>query len=115
MEADPVVTNPHLYSVIFENERVRVLEYVDEPGAQSVPHEHPDSVMITLSSFSRQLSSGGATLDVELPAGTARWLGAQEHSGRNTGSTQTHVIFVELKEPALAPPTGPAQLGPTAS
>jgi hypothetical protein len=115
MEADPVVTNPHLYSVIFENERVRVLEYVDEPGAQSVSHEHPDSVMVTLNSFSRRLSSGGTSVDVEMPAGTARWLGAQEHSGKNIGSTQTHVIFVELKEPADKPSSGPAQLGPTAS
>ncbi|UMG93850.1 hypothetical protein [Nocardioides sp. TF02-7] len=30
---DPVVTNPEHYRVLFENERVRVLEYVDEPGA----------------------------------------------------------------------------------
>ena len=115
MEADPVLTNPHLYSVIFENERVRVLEYIDEPGAQSVPHEHPDSVMVTLSSFCRRLSSGGTSVDVEIPVGTARWLGAQEHSGKNTGSTQTHVIFVELKEPADKPSSGLAQLGPTAS
>jgi len=50
-----------------------------------------------------------------MPAGTARWLDAQEHYGKNTGSTQTHVIFVELKEPADNSPTRPAQLGPTAS
>ena len=77
MATDPVVSNPALYSVIFENERVRVLEYRDEPGAQSVPHDHPDSVMVTLSSFQRELASGDKRVDVELPANTARWLGAQ--------------------------------------
>ena len=30
---DPVVTDPEFYSVVFENDRVRVLEYRDEPGA----------------------------------------------------------------------------------
>jgi beta-alanine degradation protein BauB len=29
-----------------------------------------------------------------------RWLPTQEHSGENIGETETHVIFVELKEPA---------------
>ena len=29
---DPIVTNPDLDSVLFENDRVRVLEYVDQPG-----------------------------------------------------------------------------------
>lgn len=44
---DPVVANPKLYRVVFENERVRVLEYRDEPGDRTVPHSHPDSVMGT--------------------------------------------------------------------
>ena len=30
---DPTTTDPDKYSVIFENERVRVLEYRDEPGS----------------------------------------------------------------------------------
>ncbi len=115
MAIDPVVSNPELYSVIFENERVRVLEYLDHPGQESIPHDHPDSVMITLSAFSRQLASGDRTVDVEMPAATARWLGAQSHSGRNTGTTDTHCIFIELKEPPLAPRTGDPVLGPTAS
>ena len=114
---DPVVTNPGLYSVLFENDRVRVLEYHDLPGAQSVPHEHPDSVMITLSSFQRQLTLGERSVDVELDANQARWLAAQTHSGHNTGSTETHAIFVELKEPSLSPGSGSgeAPLGPVAS
>ncbi|AZI57111.1 cytoplasmic protein [Nakamurella antarctica] len=115
MNADPVSTNPHLYSVLFENERVRVLEYRDQPGERSVPHAHPDSVMITLSTFDRRLHSGEHSVDVTIPAETARWVGAQSHSGENTGSTQTHVIFVELKEPRVSAPLAQTLLGPTAS
>ncbi|KRE79374.1 cupin domain-containing protein [Arthrobacter sp. Soil763] len=113
MDQDPVVTNPELYRVVFENERVRVLDYTDRPGEKTVPHSHPDSVMVTLSSFRRRLSADGREVDVELPAGLARWLPAQSHSGENTGDTETHTIFVELKEPAKRPVDGPEPLGPS--
>ncbi|SDS17441.1 cupin domain-containing protein [Agrococcus carbonis] len=112
MDDDPVATNPQLYSVVFENERVRVLEYRDEPGAESTPHRHPDSVMVTLSDFDRRLSSGVRAVDVAMAAGQARWLPAQAHAGTNIGSTETHVIFVELKEPGPAAPPEDEPLGP---
>lgn len=97
MSRDPVDSNPDHYSVVFENDRVRVLEYIDGPGEMTTPHEHPDSVMYTLSGFRRRLYSGDAHRDVELPAGVTSWLPAQQHSGENIGNTATHVIFVELK------------------
>jgi len=53
--ADPTQTDPDEYKVVFENDRVRVLEYRDEPGQWTSPHEHPDSVMVTLSGFDRRL------------------------------------------------------------
>ncbi|MFI1991880.1 cytoplasmic protein [Actinoplanes sp. NPDC020271] len=108
---DPVVTDPRLYKVVFENERVRVLEYRDEPGDRTHPHRHPDSVMITFSAFQRRVSDGDRSVEVSLPAGAVRWVGAQEHSGHNVGDTVTHGFFVELKEPAGEPVTG-AVLGP---
>lgn len=94
---DPTVTDPDKYRTIFENDAVRVLEYTDVPGARTSPHRHPDSVMYTLSGFSRRLHLGDRTRDVELEAGQAHWLPAQTHAGENIGSTETHVIFVELK------------------
>jgi hypothetical protein len=100
MSLDPAVSNPEHYKVVFENERVRVLEYNDEPGQHTTPHIHPDSVMYTLSSFRRRLVSGETQREVELEAGTVGWLPAQEHHGENIGETATHVIFVELKDGA---------------
>ncbi|MGH7630232.1 MAG: cytoplasmic protein [Gemmatimonadales bacterium] len=96
---DPTLTNPDLYKVVFENDRVRVLEYLDKPGDRTAPHEHPDSVMVTLSNITRRISSGGRAVDVNLPAEQARWLDAQERAGENTGDSETHAIFIELKEP----------------
>lgn len=107
---DPAVTDPDLYRVIFENDRVRVLEYRDEPGDQTHAHRHPDSVMYTLSAFRRRVHAGDRSVEVDLPAGAVRWVGAQEHSGHNIGETPTHTLFVELKEPAPAP--GRSVLGP---
>lgn len=97
MSLDPIVSNPDHYKVVFENERVRVLEYQDRPGERTTPHAHPDSVMYTLSAFRRRLVSGDVQREVDLDAGTVSWLPAQEHHGENIGETPTHVIFVELK------------------
>lgn len=44
MTLDPVAGNPTHYSVLFENDRVRVLDYLDALGDKTTPHEHPDSV-----------------------------------------------------------------------
>ncbi|WP_121255696.1 cupin domain-containing protein [Nocardioides ferulae] len=97
MDLDPVVTNPRHYRVVLENERVRVLEYTDQPGDQTTPHRHPDSVMYALSSFRRRLVSGETQREVTLEEGATTWLPAQEHHGENIGETPTHVLFVELK------------------
>ncbi len=115
MNDDPAATNPNLYHVVMENDRVRVLEYRDVPGDRTTPHGHPDSVMITASGFRRRLSSGGHESEVELAPGLVRWLDAQEHVGENIGETPTHVFFVELKEPAPGSDrTDEPRLGPTA-
>ncbi|TNC22194.1 cupin domain-containing protein [Amycolatopsis alkalitolerans] len=110
---DPVVTDPRLYRVVWENERVRVLEYRDAPGDMTHLHGHPDSVMVTLSSFQRVISAEGREVPVELEAGQVRWLDAQEHQGRNAGRTETHALFVELKEPRPGAGHPEAVLGPS--
>lgn len=112
MSGDPAVTNSNNYKVIFENERVRVLEYRDRPGHRTTPHRHPDSVMYTLSSFRRRIEAGERNVDVELSAGEVRWISAQEHAGENTGDTDSHSIFVELKEPPPDDSGGESALGP---
>jgi quercetin dioxygenase-like cupin family protein len=109
MTDDPVTSNPDHYRVLFENERVRVLEYRDAPGDVTTPHAHPDSVMYTLSSFRRRLVADGAQREVDMAAGMAGWLPAQEHHGENIGDSPTHVLFVELKDGAGG---GAGVLGP---
>lgn len=111
MSLDPAVTDPEHYKVVFENERVRVLEYTDQPGDRTHTHAHPDSVMYTLSSFRRRIVHGEAEREVALESGTVAWLPAQQHHGENVGETPSHSIFIELKEPGDGGATGEA-LGP---
>jgi hypothetical protein len=113
MDRDPVATNPRLYRVVMENEAVRVLEYRDRPGDRTTPHDHPDSVMVTLSSFRRRLHQDDRSADVSLESGQVRWLAAQGHAGENIGDTETHVIFVELKAGAAHSAADVEVLGPT--
>jgi len=97
MAGDPACTDPDKYQVVFENDRVRVLEYRDRPGDMTQPHRHPDSVMYTLSAFQRRLHAQHGTRDVVMAPGGVHWLPAQVHAGENIGTTGTHVLFVELK------------------
>jgi quercetin dioxygenase-like cupin family protein len=111
MSLDPAVSNSDHYKVVFENDRVRVLEYTDKPGDKTTVHEHPDSVMYTLSSFRRRLYAGDIQRDVELQAGSVQWIGAQQHYGENIGDTPSHSIFVELKDTTTPP--AERELGPS--
>jgi len=97
---DPVVTDGDKYTVLMENERVRVLEYRDSPGQRTTPHYHPDYVLCALSSFKRRLTlSDGRGGVREVRAGKVVWGKAQSHIGENVGDTDTHVIIVEIKSP----------------
>lgn len=96
-DLDPIHTDPDKYKVIFENDRVRVLDYHDTPGTKTKPHEHPNSVLLFLSDFRRRLTIGNDVREVTAQAGIAVWSPAQVHVGENIGTTDTRVIFVELK------------------
>ncbi len=96
---DPVVTDGDKYSVVLENERVRVLRYHDKPGDRTLQHFHPDYVLHATSSFKRRLTfPDGRTHEVDVKAGSVVWMKAHTHIGENIGDTDTDVIIVELKE-----------------
>jgi hypothetical protein len=97
ISTDPIVTDPEFYSVVFENERVRVLEYRDRPGDRTHEHSHPDMVIIPLTTFRRRLTLGGRTVEVEKVQHEAGWVDAQTHIGENIGDSESHSLFVELK------------------
>ncbi|MER7849512.1 cytoplasmic protein [Kitasatospora sp. NPDC096077] len=93
----PTVTDPEFYQVIFENEKVRVVEFRDTPGARTRHHHHPDSVLITLSAFHRRMTIGDRVIEVDRAPFEAGWMVEHSHVGENIGDTPAHVIFVEIK------------------
>jgi hypothetical protein len=97
---DPIATDGDKYSVVLENERVRVLRYHDKPGERTLQHAHPDYVMYAESSFKRRLTfPDGRKQEVDVKAGSVGWMKGHIHIGENIGDTNTDVIIVELKEP----------------
>lgn len=96
---DPIETDGKKYKVVFENERVRMLEYIDKPGDKTNLHQHPDSLVYALSPFKRRLIlNGGKEIVVEKKEGEVYWVLAQQHIGENIGTTDTHVLIMELHE-----------------
>ena len=96
---DPALTDGDKYKVIFENEKVRVLEYRDNPGEKTHKHRHPAFVLYALGPFKRKiLLPDGKALMREFKAGDVLYSDEQTHIGENIGTTPTHVIMVEMKK-----------------
>ena len=96
---DPVEVGPHIYTVIFENERVRVSDISFEPGEEIGMHSHPDHFVYVLSAGKLKLSyPDGTTKDFEGVPGQVAWTPAESHAAVNTGESQFHAVVVELKQ-----------------
>jgi hypothetical protein len=94
--------------VIFENDRVRVLEYRDLPGEKTNQHRHPAFVPYALGPFARTITlPDGKVLKREFKAGDVLWSDARTHVGTNVGQTPTHVVMVEFKVDAPGMPRKP--------
>lgn len=97
---DPLEIGPDVYKKVFENERVRVLEAQFKMGGKIAMHSHPDHFAYVLSPGKMRLSyADGTGKDVELKTGDVMWLTAETHAGENIGTTEVHLLVVELKEP----------------
>jgi beta-alanine degradation protein BauB len=87
--------------VVFENDRVRVLEVNYAPGTTHDMHSHPDHVIYALGDAKvRMTGEDGKSADVDIKKGGVRWQPAVTHKTENVGTTHISVVLVELKEPA---------------
>lgn len=95
---DAVTAAPHIYKVVLENERVRVLEVRGRPGDRTEMHSHPANVAIAITGGRYQFTSpDGQTMEAELKAGQAMYFDAVEHAGEFMGDGESHAVLVELK------------------
>jgi quercetin dioxygenase-like cupin family protein len=89
---------PHVYKVLFENDRVRLLEVRMKPGDESAQHSHPDYLLYALTGGTVKLTdASGQSAEVPIETGDTMWREAEEHSAKNVGSTEVVALFVEMK------------------
>ena len=101
MAQDPAQVAPQNSKVIFENDRVRVLEYHSKPGDKAAMHVHPDYFVYSLvGGYEIKFTApDGKTAETgETKAGTVTWRGAETHATENVGTTDAHILIIELKK-----------------
>ena len=102
---DAVLAAPDSHRILLDNERVRVLEVVIEPGAREPVHTHRAvSVMVVDEPARIRYYQAGALLfesparSGSPPAERVRWMEPEgPHSVENIDSHRYHAIRVELK------------------
>ena len=98
MNKDILEIAPESTKVIFENERVRVVDLLLKPGEKADTHSHPDFFAYILNdSKIKNTPNEGEASEREFKEGEVMWSEATTHITENTGTTDTHVLIVELK------------------
>ena len=96
---DPLQVASNVYSLIMENEYVRVLDARFRPGAKAVMHFHPNHVVYVLTDGKLKITTpDGNNMDVDLKAGQAIWMPVGQHAAENVGKLEVHNLVVELKK-----------------
>lgn len=105
-DLDGIVAAPEHHRVLFENDRVRVIETTIPPGAVTALHTHlaPSAqYVVSGSHFVRRDPSGQVMLDTRNTDPPFTWPpvqwsdGTPAHTLENVGDQQLVVISVELK------------------
>jgi len=103
---DAAKVMPRAYRVAFENDQLRVLEFVGRPGmgvCGEGMHSHPAHLTIVMSDWQGVATAPGtAAVERRKKVGDVFWSEAETHKVENTGKANTHVMLVELKAPGKA-------------
>jgi quercetin dioxygenase-like cupin family protein len=101
---DAVKTDPKHYTVVTENDQVRILKVHYGPHETSIMHSHPATVAVFLTDAKGQFSfPDGKKTPFNAKAGDSQYDAATTHLPENTGDVGMDVIVVELKGHAAKP------------
>ena len=95
---DPVRVAPHIYSLEFENERVRVIKQTIRNGETQPLHAHPDRLLVYLQTcgWLEDDGQGGERMQ-SFKYGQVVWADAEAHGGDNQRVVQEcKVLEIEL-------------------
>ena len=94
---DPKDVASNVYKPLLENDRVRVFDVNFAPGAVAKMHWHPDHVAYSISGGKLELKTGDGSVNVmEVPSKAAVFMDSQSHEAKNVGTSEIHMIVVEL-------------------
>jgi quercetin dioxygenase-like cupin family protein len=97
MAEDSVKVAPDVYKVVFENEKVRVLEVEMEEGSGTEMHSHPDTLIYILSGGKVTFTDpSGEVVDLETSDGETVWMEATEHATQHV-SGAVRALLIEPK------------------
>lgn len=98
-QSDPTIVASHIHTVIFENDKLRVLKVTVKPGDKAAMHWHPEGINYILSGGKlRFTKSDGSIADIELAEGQVTHSSSGSHAVENIGATEVQTIHVEMKE-----------------
>jgi quercetin dioxygenase-like cupin family protein len=96
---DAVKADPKHYTVVSENDDVRILKVHYGPHEKSAMHSHPKSVAVFLTDSKAHFTlSDGKTQDMSVKAGESMYAAPGTHLPENTGDKDMELILVELKK-----------------
>lgn len=99
MAQDFAKISPQDVKVLLENDRVRVLEVRHQPGVKEPMHSHPEYVSYYMSATRVKVTTpDGKVVEKDRKAGEVQFSGPVTHALENIGTTEQHVIVIELKK-----------------
>ncbi|MFI5117763.1 MAG: cupin domain-containing protein [Terriglobales bacterium] len=101
---DAAKVDPKHYTVVSENDEVRILKVHYGPHEKSVMHSHPATVAVFLTDAKGQFTyPDGKKENFASKAGVAQYSAGTSHLPENTGDSGMDLILVELKGKAAKP------------
>ena len=95
---DPVVVNAKMEHVKLENDHVRVIDGVLQPGDREQMHSHPAFVTYVIEGGKiRNHFADGKVVEADLRTGEVLFREPQTHWVENIGSTTIHFLVFELR------------------
>ena len=100
---DAARVEPGTYRVAFENDKLRVLEFVSRPRTAVCgvgKHSHPAHLTVALSDASVRVTlPDGKQILASNKLGDVFWSEAETHTVENVGKGSMRALIVELKDP----------------
>jgi beta-alanine degradation protein BauB len=99
---DAAKVQPQSYRVVFENDKLRVLEYNSRPGmgvCGTGMHSHPAHLTVLLSNGSVRIRTPDGKIVVQdnIPLGQVFWSEAETHDVENLSGSNMRSLILELK------------------